>query len=277
MERAAGESNVVDLVNEERADVASEAEEIDVEAEATPERKRRAAAPVWQYGGVKVEGGSKCQLCGKTYKTDNNNTTNLTAHILRKHKGSEEARLLQEETEGKRKKLEEKQKQSEEKNKERQKFSQSRITTFASKTSPLDPAKKKQIDNAVVEYLVVENKPFQTVEKEHFRSLLYSANPSYICPSRATVSRLFDDTAVQVEKKLKEEIKQDLEGLEIKAVHLTSQSCKASILMMRYLELCPCQTQAYMSDYLISTSTVSIQLSSGDFFLQTNHSIKVKL
>ena len=91
------------------------------------------------------------------------------------------------------------------------------------------------------------------------------------------VTRLFDDTAVQVEKKLKEEIKQDLEGQEVKAVHLTSQSCKASILMMRYLELCPYQTQAYMSDYLISTSTVSIQLSSGDFFLQTNHSIKVKL
>ena len=223
MERDGGSSDedVANEGNDAATDAGNEGV-IDVEAEATPTRKRIAAAPVWQHGGEKIEGGSKCKLCGKTYKSDINNTTNLTAHILRKHKGSEEARLLKEETEEKRRKVDERQKQQEEKSKERNKFSQSKITSFAKKSSPIDPVKKKKIDQSVVEYLVLENKPFQTVEKESFRSLLHAANPSYICPSKRSVIRLFDVAAVQVQKKLKEEIKQDLDGLEVKAVHITS-------------------------------------------------------
>ena len=219
------ETSDEDLVGEE-TDVAAEEEVFDVEQEATPVRKRKADAPVWQHGGLKVDGGSKCSLCGKVYKTDINNTTNLTGHILTKHKNTEEARLLKAEVEEKKRKSEAAKEELEKKKKEGKQFSQSRITTFAKKTIPIDPAKKKKVDQAMVKYLVVENRSFETVEKEAFRNLMHSADPAYICPSRRTVTRLFDETAGKVKKSLKEEIRDDLAGVDVKAIHITSQGCK---------------------------------------------------
>ena len=221
----------------EETDVAAE-EVLDVEQEATPLRKRKADAPVWQHGGIKVDGGSKCALCGKVYKTDINNTTNLTGHILAKHKNTEEARLLKAEVEEKKRKSEAAKDELDKKKKEKQQFSQSRITTFAKKTIPIDPVKKKQVDQALVEYLVVENRSFETVEKEAFRKLMHSANPDYKCSSRRTVTRMFDETAGKVKKSLKEEIRDDLAGVDVKAIHITSQGCKKSNLVKTVSNLC---------------------------------------
>ena len=208
--------------NERGGDERNDDQAIDVEEEATPVRKRKAAAPVWDYGGVKVEGGAKCGICGKFYKTDINNTTNLTGHILAKHKNTEEGRRLKEEVDAKKARAKAKDEIEKKKKENTKKVTQSKIVTFAKKAIPIDPVKKKQIEKAMVEYLVVENQPFEVVEKEAFRKMMHSLDPSFICPSRKTVTKMFDKTAEKVKGSLKEDVKNDLAGLDVKSIHITS-------------------------------------------------------
>ena len=56
----------------------------------TSSKKRR---KVWKYGEL-VEGGAKCKICGKVYKTATGNTSNLIYHIKSKHRGSPEEKEL---------------------------------------------------------------------------------------------------------------------------------------------------------------------------------------
>ena len=59
-----------------------EAEEEDILT--APTRKRKAPSPVWECGGVKVDGGSKCcvvlpngTICGRLFKSTTRNTSNI--------------------------------------------------------------------------------------------------------------------------------------------------------------------------------------------------------
>lgn len=205
----------------------SDEEVYDVEGDAQPQRKRKVPAPVWEHGGQKIEGGSKCLLCGKEYKSDINNTTNLVKHILTKHKKSEEAKELAKAKEAKKQKTEGEKKEKEKKERETKKFKQGRIDTFVKKAAPIDPLKKKDIERKIVEYLTVENKSFDTVEKESFRKLLFSAEPAFICPSRRTITNQFDRVAESIKASLKDEICKDLSETDVKAVHITRhKSCR---------------------------------------------------
>ena len=59
-----------------------------------PKRKKRAPAPVWLCGGEKIEGGGRCKLCGKTFMSENFNTSNITDHIVKKHATTAEGKRL---------------------------------------------------------------------------------------------------------------------------------------------------------------------------------------
>ena len=73
-----------------------------------PSRKRKLISPVWDCGAaVKIDGGSKCTLCGKQFMSQTFNTSNLIKHIIDKHKDSEASLKLKVELDVKKKKLEE--------------------------------------------------------------------------------------------------------------------------------------------------------------------------
>jgi len=60
-------------------------EEVEVEDPLTaPTRKRKVPSPIWECGGMKVDGGSKCcvvlpngLICGKLFKITTRNTSNI--------------------------------------------------------------------------------------------------------------------------------------------------------------------------------------------------------
>ena len=53
----------------------------DEEAElVTLTRKKKDPTPVWECGAIKIEGGTQCTLCGKEFKCDNFNTSNIVRH-----------------------------------------------------------------------------------------------------------------------------------------------------------------------------------------------------
>ena len=64
----------------------------------------------------------------------------------------------------KKKKLEEVKKVKEKKLKETKKLCQSSMLQFTSKVLPIDPIKKKRIEEAIIKYVVVEN-AFNTMSK----------------------------------------------------------------------------------------------------------------
>ena len=66
-------------------------------------RKGPLRFPVWECGGVKVEGGSKCNICGKFSKSETSNTSNLIHHILKSHKNTASAKELESKLESKKK------------------------------------------------------------------------------------------------------------------------------------------------------------------------------
>ena len=73
-----------------------------------PSRKRKLISPVWDCGAaVKIDGGSKCTLCGKQFMSQTFNTSNLIKHIIDKHRNSEASLKLKVELDVKKKKLEE--------------------------------------------------------------------------------------------------------------------------------------------------------------------------
>ena len=73
-----------------------------------PKRKWKEHSPVWECGGVMVKDGAKCTICGKVYKTQTRNTSNLINHILTKHNNVAQGKKLKLEMEKRRKQIEEK-------------------------------------------------------------------------------------------------------------------------------------------------------------------------
>ena len=51
-------------------------------------------SPVWECGAIRLDIGSQCSLCGKIYRSDCTNTSNIAEHILLKHKDKPEGRKL---------------------------------------------------------------------------------------------------------------------------------------------------------------------------------------
>ena len=145
-------SVVIDNADSEEGD--SEKEE---NVHYTPRRKIKAPSPVWEHGGVKVEGGSKCGLCNKFFKSETSNTSNLIQHILKAHKDTNTAKNLSIKLE-QNKNLREVKKVEKEKTKaQKRKLTQTSMFNFTKKSKPINPVKKRKIDNSLIEYVIVEN------------------------------------------------------------------------------------------------------------------------
>ena len=85
---------MVDDTNDGFVEDEAEDESNEDEEEAIDEifqRKKRKESAVWKYG-TRVKDGSRCNICGKIYKSKMGNTTNLISHI--KHKHSDAAKDL---------------------------------------------------------------------------------------------------------------------------------------------------------------------------------------
>ena len=65
------------------------------------------------------------------------------------------------------------------------------------------------------------NKPFSDINNTFFRQVLFTAEPNYLCPSRNTITNMFDEMATKVKEDLKNEIAKDIEA----AGHLTLNIC----------------------------------------------------
>ena len=99
----------------------------------TPKRKIKAPSPVWELGGVKVEGGSKCGLCNKFFKSETSNTSNLIQHILKAHKDTDASKNLSIKLEQNKKLKEEKKIEKENKKAQKRKLTQTSMFNFTKK------------------------------------------------------------------------------------------------------------------------------------------------
>jgi hypothetical protein len=191
VEEGAGEEGVE--VIEEGGEVIEDSSSSEEECEGlvTLSRKRKEPSPVWECGAIKIEGGTKCTLCGKEYKCSSGNTSNVTRHILKNHQKQSEGKKLKQMTSSKKSREDEKKKTKKGKAEEKNKVRQSSIKNCMTKVH-IDPLKKK-VDGAVVKLMLVENQLLQLVEKHNFRELLHTLEPGYICPSRHTLRKKIED------------------------------------------------------------------------------------
>ena len=181
-----------------------------------PERKRKLPAPVWKCA-EKVEGGGKCNMCGKIYRCTGGNTSGIINHMLTQHPAKPEVKVLMMEMNNKKQKLKLK---TQEKQKKAKK--QPSILSFSTKRGLMDQRKQKKIEESLVKMTVMMNRPFSDVDNPHFRQLLYAAEPNFICPSAKKHTSKFDEMAVEVKKSLKKEIIKDVTEAGHKTIIVTS-------------------------------------------------------
>ena len=68
-----------------------------------PKRKVKDPSPIWNECGAKVYNesgcviGGKCNFCGKVYKSNTGNTSNLIRHVMIRHKDKAEVGILSKE------------------------------------------------------------------------------------------------------------------------------------------------------------------------------------
>ena len=193
-----------------------------------PKRKVKNPSPIWSECASKIysESGSfiggKCNFCGKVYKSKTGNTSNLTRHVTTRHKVDHKAEVGRLAKEKKTKNAKIKSKKIEAEKKRR---SIPSMLNFCHRKSYFDPAKKKQIDEAILKHLVVDNKPFSLVESHSFREMMFKAEPNYIVPSRFTITNAMKKQADNVREELKREIGVDVAShkiLNITSDHGTS-------------------------------------------------------
>lgn len=185
-------------------------------------RKKKDPAPVWSCGGEKMEGGASCKLCGKVFKSENFNTTNITDHIINKHANTTEGKRLKLLRKEKREQANIKRKAKQMKKKEKNKFQQSSMMNFVKKSAGIDPLRKRKIEDSVINLIVVENEALELVEKHSFRKLLHVLEPGYICSSRRTYTKKIKDLNIKIKEDLKDDIAKDLEEVPDQVVNITS-------------------------------------------------------
>ena len=151
---------------EEEKDAEDDVNDGEEEVDEIFQRKRKKESSVWKYG-TKLKGGSKCNICGKIYKSKQGNTTNLISHIKTKHRHSEAAKELtkdlQEAKEVKKQKFA---------TKEAEKRQQCSLLNFVRRSGTLDKKKKEKITEAVADFIIEDTNYFEVVEKQAFRKML---------------------------------------------------------------------------------------------------------
>ena len=210
------EENIVDEnCNENNIEISDEDSDADL---IMPTRKSKDPSPVWKCADRVEGGGAKCRFCPTIIKSTKGSTSTIINHLIKKHKNKAAVKDLEKEIDKKRGALKLKRLQDQ-KNKVMNK--QPSFLNFSKRRGVMDVLKKKKLDLAIVKMIVLMNKPFSDVENPFSRQLLFTAEPNYLCPSRNSVTALFDDLAKKIKEDLKLEIIKDIE----EAGHLTLNIC----------------------------------------------------
>jgi hypothetical protein len=254
MSQGAGE-DAEDLLEDE---VIADNEGRDEDGLFSPKRMKHEPSPVWQCGGSKLDDStSKCDMCGKNFKSGNN-TSNLINHILLKHQHTENAKRLKELREIKKKDLEKKKEIAAKKKARGPK--QSSIVSFTKKAQ-IDPMKKKKIDEAIATQVIIESEPLSLVEKPTFRAMIAACDKDYICPSRYTLKRKIEKLAEKTKEDLKKEIAKDLDEVPDKTIHLTSDHGTSHDRFRSHRNVLT--ASRCTKSYQIKTDTVALMLCDG--------------
>ena len=145
--------------------------------------KKRESAPVWEFGGVRLEDGTqKCLQCSYFLTPNKSNTGNLTSHILSKHRESGITKQLKSAIKLKKKKAEKKRQKE-----DRIKRQTAGMLKFVNRQPAIVKSRKLELDEAIVKHLVSSNNPFSEVEEWSFRNLFFKACPGYVAPSEHKV------------------------------------------------------------------------------------------
>ena len=206
LEESVGEDDSVMDVEE-----VGEEEQSDAEITREDYGHKKKISPVWKHA-EKVADGAVCNLCGKVVPSKFGNTSNLKHHILTKHKDSEAAKELSKDIE---------EKKAAEKIKNRKKDAERKMKgsmlQFVNRKCPIGSQKKAKIDNALVEFVVMENQSFAKVDKSPLRRLLFTACPDYVAPSSSRLKEMINNKSESCELELKLEIIRDI----VEAGHMT--------------------------------------------------------
>ena len=117
-------------------------------------KKRKYTSPVWEFA-KKVDGRAVCNLCQASFVCPNGNTSNITGHLLGKHKSSENAIKLKVALD-ERSKIKVSKKQLGDK-RDKENGRQLAINAFFPGFSPLPKKVKEEIDNNLIEFIICEN------------------------------------------------------------------------------------------------------------------------
>ena len=184
----------------------------DESSEETGSMKRKYQSPVWEFS-KKVDGKAVCNIFQATFVCPNGNSSNITGHILGKQRKTQNAVKLKESLD-ERSKAKAAKKDIEDK-RAKEDGRQLCINSFFPGSTQLPKKVKDEIDNNLIEFIICDNSSFETVESHFLRKMMFSANKSYILPSRSTITRQIDDKIICVKKNLAKEIQNDI------AVHKT--------------------------------------------------------
>ena len=186
-----------------------------------PKRKRKDPAPVWKNCAVRLEGGKgKCNFCSKIFTCTDGSISTLVAHIKSKHSSLDAVKELIGDINKKKEGIELAKKVK--RLKQMKTGKQASILSFTGRRGVIDPAKKRKLEEALVEMTVGMDRPFDDVENYYFRKVLFIAEPNFICPSRNRHTKNFDQTAIKVKEELKKDIVRDIMEAGHKTVSITS-------------------------------------------------------
>ena len=201
------------IVIEDECDFIDETD--DNSNETTLHSKKKAA--VWTCINELRSGGAQCKFCDRTFRMQDKSTSNAIRHLQSVHYDED---LVKQMVHINRKQHASRKRKREEESK--LKSHQPSIANIFPHKGPLDSKKQKNIVEAIVKYVIKANRPFQDVEHPDFRNLLFVANSSFVCPSRQTITRRFDDMALKVLADLKNEIKRDVTEAGHKTIHIVT-------------------------------------------------------
>ena len=171
-----------------------------------PRKAKKRKAPVWSCADFNDETKiAKCNFCDRPFTISDGSTSTLVRHIELDHPEKEEVKLMVAKMKENKERIK---KQKEDFNKKLS--SQPKLTLFVNRKGPIDAKRKQLIDEFIVKHIIKSNEPFSLVEEPSFRALLFQLDPNYICPSRVTITKLFDNMAEKVQADLKKEMFEDI-------------------------------------------------------------------
>ena len=218
---------------------------------------------------MKDENTAECNICKNTYKIPDGSTTTLVRHLQQCHGDNESVKNMVSEMDKTRAKKKEKLEAEMKKNE-----SQKKLTTFIKRKGTIDVLKKKKVDESIIKHIIKSNKPFNIVEDESFREVLFELDPNYICYSKKTARKKFDDMAAKVEVDLKKEILNDITEAGHKTVSImTDHGTGNDILKTKKNVVVLSRTT---KDFQLKTDTVAIiNCSESQTGLQIRKSVEI--